>query len=239
MSERAMSGSNWERGPAPTPATANTPVPPHGALRVVTRDEGPGRSTSLLYNGTWCVGWSTTNCGPAQVIARAFEEAEAWLRAKAARLFPPDPDFVVQEAVVRAITAADRLWRDASPFWFLERIMLFVASDLRRRDARRRVVSLDDVPEQDTPTVELPPLELAEEERARLRLARRLLDELPPAEREAVQLLDVEGLTVAEAACRSGRTEAALQKARSRGRCTLRRRAERFSRSSERGEPLH
>lgn len=185
---------------------------------VVPRDEGLGRASYFDYDGARCAGWRTINCGPDQVIARAFAESEPSLRAKARTLYPFDPEWVVLETVFRAVDRAIKLRPGASPFAFLQRILERVVLGLRRG---RRPRSLDELWEHEHPSAESPPLDLPEEVRDRQRIAQRLLEELPPVEREAVRLIDVECLTLTEAARQSGRSEKALSMARRRGRARL------------------
>jgi RNA polymerase sigma-70 factor (ECF subfamily) len=77
-----------------------------------------------------------------------------------------------------------------------------VAADHARRRRRRagREILVDALPDQ--------PVEPERDLRARLT---RALNTLPPAQREALEMLKVEGLTVAEAATRAGTTTGALK----------------------------
>lgn len=188
------------------------------AVLVVPRDEGPGRASYFGYDGLHCVGWITINCGPEYVIARAVVERDEWLGTRALRLYPQDPELVLQEAVFRATERADRLLPDASPFRFVEAFMVRFSCELRRE---RRERTLGDLDELDHPAVESTPLELPEERHELQRLARRLVDELPPAQREAVWLIDLENLTLSQAASRLGKTEDAVSTARRKGRDRL------------------
>lgn len=191
---------------------------PAANLRVVPRNEGPGRASYHLYDGPLFRGWSTINCGPDQMIARAFVEDRALLRAKASYLYPSDPDWVVQEAVGLATERAHKLRQHVSPTSFVAGFIPYVVIGRHRA---RRTKSLTDVAERDTPTVQPPPLELPDDEQARRQLALRLIAELPRSERDAVLLVDMLDLSLSEAALRLHKTADAVSSARRRGRKRL------------------
>jgi RNA polymerase sigma-70 factor (ECF subfamily) len=106
-----------------------------------------------------------------------------------------------QQAFVRAWRAAQSFdaARDLGPW--LATIARRVAIDVHRREARRPVTSLDDVPAADPAVVTLPP---GIERSVEVGEVRAAVAELPPDEREIVRLQHLEGLSQSEVAERLG-----------------------------------
>ncbi len=135
------------------------------------------------------------------------------------RVFDPSAVEDVVQNVFVSLHRARHTWRDERPFepWLHAVARNAVTDHLRRRGRRvGREISLESegVPE---PAQEpVTPDELSEE------LAR-ALEGLPAAQRQAVALIHLEGLSVAEAATRAGVTRSALKVRAHRGYRALRR----------------
>lgn len=104
---------------------------------------------------------------------------------------------------------------------WLNRIAMNVCLDQLRRRKRRRIFE----PLDDAPTVATGDLAADEEliRRADVALLRRAIESLPPKERLAVMLRDVEGLSTHEVASALGNTVATVRVQLSRARVKLRR----------------
>lgn len=140
------------------------------------------------------------------------------------RLFQPEGVDDVVQNVLLSLHRARHTYRPEQPFgpWLRAIARNAVTDQLRARGRRPLELSLEGegVPEPvaDAAPAAPPPLspELAE-----------ALSELPPAQRQAVQLLHLDGLSVAEAAARVGISRGALKVRAHRGYKALRARLER------------
>lgn len=107
------------------------------------------------------------------------------------------------QEILLAVHRARQTFDPTRPFdpWLFG-IARHVAADQTRRLARRGrwEVVVDDVPDTAVTAEGLPPAAIAEALRA-----------LPPTQREAVELLRLEGLTLEDAAARTGATPGALK----------------------------
>ncbi len=164
-------------------------------------------------------GWmASAQEGDAQAYERLLRELLPVLRAFVARRLgdPTAAEDVVQTTLL-SIHRARHTYRPERPFgpWWHAIARHAVIDAARARARRPREVSLEDfeLPSRD----ELP----GEREELSPDLARALA-ELPPRQREAVELLHVHGLSVAEAAHRAGVTPGALKVRAHRGYRALR-----------------
>ena len=132
---------------------------------------------------------------------------------------PATQEDIVQSAFV-SVFRARHTYRSARPFapWFHAIVRNAVIDGLRvqaRRAARERSLESEGVPEPSVPAA-LPGDDALSPELARA------LGALPPAQREAVELIHVDGLSVAEAAERAGVSASALTVRAHRGYRALR-----------------
>lgn len=136
--------------------------------------------------------------GDRQSYAVLLEQSARWLRRYFHRRIAPEKlDDLVQE-VLLAVHAKRSTYDPARPFFpWLAAIARYRWIDHLRVDYRRREQELvDDVP--DDPRDEDAVV-------ARISLDR-LLEQLPPAQAEAIELVKIEGYSVAEASERSGQS---------------------------------
>ncbi|MBT8165153.1 MAG: sigma-70 family RNA polymerase sigma factor [Acidimicrobiia bacterium] len=141
--------------------------------------------------------------------AQLFRELYPSLRRFAAVVGPleVDPDDLVQEAVARALQSR-RLTELDQPGAYLRRAILNLASNQRRRFARRRAALLRVRAGADAPADSYPS-DLAD------------LSRLPAEERAVLYLTEVEGYRYREAGQLIGCSEAAARKRALRGRRRL------------------
>jgi RNA polymerase sigma-70 factor (ECF subfamily) len=149
---------------------------------------------------------------------RAFERLYRRHRAEIHRFLArelgdsDEADDVTQEAFLNAFGALSRGGSPTNP-----RAWLYAIADNARRrrytrgGSRPSEVPLDEIDEQEAPEVAVEPGEIV-----------RALDRLPPAQRRALVLREVAGLSYREVAERLETTEAAVQMLIFRGRRTLR-----------------
>jgi len=144
---------------------------------------------------------------------------------KAAFWILKDPEEALdatQEAFLRAYRHIDRFAGRSSFRTWARRIATNVALDRynqRRRDRSRvRGVAEDEV----LPDTESAPVEERLERQERRRLVREAIETLPPAQRAAVVLRDVEGLSYAEIAQELGIPKGTVMSRIYYGRATLR-----------------
>jgi len=136
-----------------------------------------------------------------------------------------DGDDLFQETVLRALVALPTL-RDASRFrsWFFA-ILLRLHRNRARRSFWQRFLPLDvDAPHE----VVGEDGSAWEEERIRARRVSRALATLPPEQREAVVLFELEGFSIEEIAMMQHASVSAVKSRLSRGRAHLRRIYERW-----------
>lgn len=169
---------------------------------------------------------------PATLVARYGER----LYRLARRLTSSDADAedVVQATLLKVLQRAQDFRGESDPFGWIYRIALNEAREVHRRRARRPAVSLDALPldlNEDghfRRPFRLPPANvdralLSRESEARIRLA---IEELPDGYREAVVLVDLEGLAYPEAARLLGLQLNAFKTRLHRARLHLRNRLE-------------
>ncbi len=119
-----------------------------------------------------------------------------------------DAEDVAQSTLLKVLQRAQDFRGESDPFGWIYRIALNEARELHRRRARRPAVSLEGLPlplREDghldrrirTAPVAVDRAALARESEARIRAA---IEELPDGYREAVVLIDLEGLTYPQAA---------------------------------------
>lgn len=153
---------------------------------------------------------------PRQRLSELLEPIHREARAFARRLCRSDAegDDVFHDAVLRALDKLELL-RDEGAFrpWFY-RVIATTHRNRYRRSFWRRLVPIGDT---DEPRVPPAVDELAGSERARAALAR-----LPAAQREAVVLFELEGMTVDEIAAIQGSSASAVKSRLARGRARLR-----------------
>lgn len=151
-------------------------------------------------------------------LAALFDENAAFLVRQARRFAPPgvDPEDVVQDVFLVAHRRLDELDPERAGGW-LYRVMRNVVREHQRRverRARREEVEAAARP----PTTHS--VERDDVDRRRERL-QRCLQQLPPRQREAVVLCELEELSAREAADLLGTTEAAVFTLLTRGRRAL------------------
>jgi RNA polymerase sigma-70 factor (ECF subfamily) len=155
--------------------------------------------------------------GDRQAFERLLLELLPVARRQVARRVadPASQEDIVQSAFV-SVFRARHTYRGARPFapWFHAIVRNAIVDALRAR-ARRREQSLEGVPEPSVAPA-LPSDDALSPELARA------LDALPPAQREAVELIHVDGLSVVEAAERAGVSASALKVRAHRGYRALR-----------------
>lgn len=168
----------------------------------------------------WAVLMSAAQDGDAEAYERLLGELLAPLRAFAmSRLGDPaSVDDVVQN-VLLSIHRARHSYRPERPFgpWLWTIARNAVTDSLRARGLRlRREQPIDELEGGAEPSIEPePPLPMSP-------VLRSALDGLPPAWRQAVELLHLHQLSVAEAAERAGVTPGALKVRAHRGYKALR-----------------
>ena len=153
-----------------------------------------------------------------------LEPIHAEARGYARRLCRSDAegDDLFQEAVLRSLTHLEELRDDAKfRFWFF-RILTTVHHARARRSFWKRLVTLG-MGNESGPEPVGEDGSAWEDERFRAARARRALALLPPAQREAVVLLEVEGFSLDEIAGLQGATVTAVKTRVSRAREALRR----------------
>lgn len=152
--------------------------------------------------------WLRAQAGDEQAYRQALEHMAARVRAYLRRRLQDLPD-EVEDLVQEALLALHLQRGSYDPQWPVSAWMLAIARhklvDLWRRRGRRdaRHEALDDVDEAALATAPA-----AGEARRDLGV---LLDGLPEAQRQAIVLTKVEGLSVAEAAARTGASESAIK----------------------------
>ena len=131
----------------------------------------------------------------------------------------PDREFDVEDLVQESLIAIHK--RRASydtrqPFTaWLHAIARYKLADHLRAQYRRRSVPLTDVADLIDAEFDAPELGVTCD-------VERLLDGLPPAQRDAIRLVKLEGLSVAEAAERTGHSESNIKVLAHRGMKTMR-----------------
>ncbi|HUH03216.1 MAG TPA: RNA polymerase sigma factor [Kofleriaceae bacterium] len=151
-------------------------------------------------------------------LCRLLEPHHDELRAFAHRLCraTPDGDDLFQEAAVRALVKLDGLRSDdAFRFWFY-RVLLSVHRNRTRRGFWSRLVPLGEALE---PSVA--PVVSAESIGGAERM-REALSSLPPVQREAIVLYELQELSVEDIAELQGVSASAVKSRLSRGRARLR-----------------
>lgn len=152
--------------------------------------------------------WLRAQAGDEPAYREALVQISGRLRSFFGRRLAPLPDEVedlVQETLI-ALHLQRGSFDPSSPVTaWVHAIARHKLVDLWRRRGRREALheSLDDLDERDHPVV-------PEEQTARRDLTV-LLETLPLAQRQAIALIKVEGLSVAEASARSGVSASALK----------------------------
>lgn len=152
--------------------------------------------------------------GRRQRFCRLLEPHHAELRAFARRLCrsESDGDDLFQEAAMRALVKLDGLRSDdAFRFWFY-RVLLSVHRNRTRRSFWSRLIPIADG---DEGSEHQPDLGAAERVRAALAA-------LPPEQREAIVMFELQGMTVDEVAELQGASASAVKSRLARGRGRLR-----------------
>jgi RNA polymerase sigma-70 factor (ECF subfamily) len=171
----------------------------------------------------WRAWMASAQQGDAQAYERLLRELLPALRAFArSRLTGPSAEDVVQNALL-SIHRARHTYRPERPFgpWWRAIARHAVIDFVRAQSRRGAELALDEL--------DLPAPEPDREERRLSPHLEAALAALPPGQRQAVELLHVEGLSVAEAALRVGITPGALKVRAHRGYRALRARLERGS----------
>ena len=150
-----------------------------------------------------------------RLLTSLLPDLRAFVRS---RLWDPAAAEDVVQNVLLSVHRARNTYRPERPFapwlWAIARNAIIDAH--RARGVRqRREVSLETVDEPAQPA------SLPEDQELSPQLAQ-ALDSLPPSQREAVELIHVEGLSVSEAAVRAGTTPGALKVRAHRGYRALR-----------------
>lgn len=141
--------------------------------------------------------------GDAAAYRRVLTDAERWLRRYyARRTAPASIDDLVQETLV-SLHAKRATYDPARPFLpWLAAIARYRWVDALRRRYRSEAELTDD----DAAIVDSFEAEVA----ARISLDR-LFERLPPRQAEVIRLVKIDGLSIAEAAARSGQSESLVK----------------------------
>jgi RNA polymerase sigma-70 factor, ECF subfamily len=131
-----------------------------------------------------------------------------------------------QEVLVRFHRYLHKLDPERNPSPWLHPMMLNVCRDMQRKRGRAQIVSLDSTVEPHAPVQD--PIEGLHLERRSADLVRALAS-LPPKERAALVLRDVEGRSAAEAARLLGSSEVTVRSQACRGRIRLKKLLEEMS----------
>lgn len=126
---------------------------------------------------------------------------------------------VVQEAFLRAYRSRHGFRGDAQPHTWLRRIVVNLATDVRRR---KKIARMHPAPDEAMPSREQGPAEAASEAE-RSEAVHRAIDALPPHQREVLVLREIGGLTYQEIADRLGLARGTVESRVLRGRERLRR----------------
>jgi len=217
MPERLRLGPAVACGSAPALQNARAMTPPRAAPDAV--DEFEARLRPL---------WQRAQDGDEAAYRAALERMAVRLRAYLRRRMQAWPDEVedlVQETLL-ALHLQRGTWDASLPVsaWMLA-IARHKLIDLWRRHGRRAAdfASIDELQDHEAPSVDD-----GEGQAARRDLGV-LLREIPPAQREAIVLTKIEGLTVAEVSVRTGASVAAVKVQVHRG---LRKLAERVRKTT-------
>ncbi len=171
---------------------------------------------------TWSVLMAASQDGDSTAYARLLHEIVAFLRVLARRRVPGEQIEDVVQDVLLTLHRIRHTYDPARPFlpW------LAAIANRRAIDARRREVRLRawETPATDLLEALADPTANRPEEVAALRAwLRHAIDELPPKQREALRLVKLDELSVAEAAARSGQSAIAVKVNVHRGLLALRR----------------
>ncbi|MDY6811073.1 MAG: RNA polymerase sigma factor SigM [Actinomycetota bacterium] len=137
-------------------------------------------------------------------------ERHLWAVARRTTGDPDDAADALQDALLQAHRTAHRFRGDAQVRTWLHRLVVNACLDRLRR--RRRTMPL---PGGDAP---VPPARIDHADRLDITSA---LAALPPHQRAAIVAVDVEGLSVVDAADRLGVAPGTIKSRRARGRATL------------------
>lgn len=138
-----------------------------------------------------------------------------------------DAEDCVQETFIKAYRAIGEFNFKASFYTWLYRIAMNTCIDYRRRSARRKTLSIDEVIETEDSQLTLQfaddaPLPSEEAERAELtRMIREEIEALPPLMRQIIVLRDLEGLSYRELADLLDLSEGTVKSRLSRARQQL------------------
>jgi RNA polymerase sigma-70 factor (ECF subfamily) len=192
----------------------------HG--RAPEADDGPGADARLARRA------AAGDAEAFDAIVRRFKDRVLRVAHRFLRR-PEDVEEIAQEVFLKAYRALPD-WRADAPLehWLL-RIATNACRDALRERKRRPATALADLAG-DRGTLldralEGAAVEAAEAEEAR-RVAADLLDALPPRDRVVLVLLDLEGMSTAEAAAATGSTRGAVKIRAMRARRALRRLAQ-------------
>jgi RNA polymerase sigma-70 factor (ECF subfamily) len=162
----------------------------------------------------WSILMARAQDGDANAYRRLLESITPYLRANAARCHrdPSDVEDAVQD-ILLTLHAVRRTYDPARPFGpWLTAIAKRKLIDRLRRQGRRRALEREFEPAHET-----------FEDMTKIHEIAAALDNLSPAQREAVRLTKIEGLSLKEASAVSGASVAALKVATHRAMLRLRR----------------
>lgn len=172
----------------------------------------------------WRAWMTAAQQGDGEAYARLLRELAPWLRARVrGRVRSLDAAEDVVQNVLLAIHRARHTWRPERPLgpWLAAVTRNAVVDHFRA--LRRRAAREAPLPEEPA-AQSMPPETLLEAPAPELL---RALEELPPTQREAVEMLHLQDLTVREAAERAGTSVGALKVRAHRGLRALRARLRR------------
>ncbi|CDX21766.1 RNA polymerase, sigma-24 subunit, ECF subfamily [Mesorhizobium sp. ORS 3324] len=169
----------------------------------------------------WSILMARAQDGDANAYRRLLESITPYLRAHASRCHrnPSDVEDAVQD-ILLTLHAVRATYDPARPFGpWLTAIARRRLIDRLRRQGRRRVFETEFEPAHET--FADPPANF--EDMTDIHKIAAALDRLPPAQREALRLTKIEGLSLKEASAASGMSVAALKVATHRAVERLRR----------------
>ncbi len=133
---------------------------------------------------------------------------------------PEEASDALQDALISAFRRADQFRGDSAVTTWLHRIVVNASLDRLRRKAVRRTLPLPDDNENTPGATVADPLDAIDRRETQI-VVTAALAELPPDQREAVLLVDVEGWSVEEAAAMLGCPAGTVKSRCFRGRAKL------------------
>jgi RNA polymerase sigma-70 factor (ECF subfamily) len=220
VTRRTKNKAALERRPAAIVVRVKSRREPPPPLRLVT-DTAPAAPVALLREVDWAILMARAQGGDRVAYRRLLQEITPYVRslAAAAHREPHDVEDAVQD-VLLCVHAIRHTYDPARPFgpWLVAIARRRIVDRLRRQGRTRR----HETPlEEEHETFGVDETNYAEEG-ADAEVARQAVERLPAAQREAIQLMKLQELSLRQASAASGMTVAALKVATHRGLKALR-----------------